>query len=681
MASLYNIEIEKLKGIGAKRGELFRKLGVNSIGQLLNFYPRAYENWTDVESICDLTDGQVCCIKATVCSHFNNANVQGKNKFISKVSVCDESGLIELVFFNNKYIDKMLKGNETYYFYGKVKRTFSSFQMISPAFSKEKTGASLHPIYKLTTGLTNYIVSNAVKTALDMLPETINDPMPQKILREFDLVDLKTALFDIHFPKDNESLENARKRLVTEELLVLNLGLKNLKNHSRGQNKNIIVNDFSEEYEKLLPYKLTNAQKNSIKDCLSDVKNSDKIMNRLIQGDVGSGKTAIAGSLCYTFIKNGMQTAFMAPTEMLAEQHFKNFSKLFANSNIKVGLLIGSMTASNKNKVRQEIEAGEIDLIIGTHSLITDKTNFKNLALVITDEQHRFGVKQRSKLLDKGNNPHLLVMSATPIPRTLGLIIYGDLDISIVNELPPNRMVIDTLLIDTEKRDRAYNFILKHIEEGKQAYIVCPLVEEGDLDIASVEEYGAELMLKYFRDVPIGIVHGKLKASQKEEIMRGFNENKIKILVATTVIEVGIDVPNATIMMIENAERFGLSQLHQLRGRVGRGKNKSYCILVSDKNYGPSYERLKVMCNTLNGFDVADADFKMRGPGDFFGSRQHGLPEMKIAGFSDTENLELSQKICDYIIKNSDFLNDEEYKGLRREISQLFSYSGDNSFN
>lgn len=681
MASLYNLSIENLKGIGKKRAELFRKVGVESVGQLLNYYPRTYEDWSNVIDIADTCDGETCCVKATVCSSFASSSPYSKGKFVSKVKVCDDSAVMELVFFNNKYIQNMLKYNNTYLFYGKINRNFYGIQMTSPIFCEEETSTSMQPVYNLTYGLTNLTVIKAVRSALEMLPEKINDPLPQKIREKFDLMDLKSALSNIHFPSDNNSLQKARERHVVEELLVLNLGLRSLKNHYRGKNENLINNDFSLDFEKLLPYNLTNAQKNAIKDCIYDVKNEEKSLNRLIQGDVGSGKTVVAGSLCYTAVKNGMQVAFMAPTELLAEQHFKTFKKLFLNSELKVELLTGSLKNSQKDKIRRQLAEGEIDLIVGTHALITDKTSFKNLGLVITDEQHRFGVAQRSKLLKKGNNPHLLVMSATPIPRTLGLIIYGDLDISIIDELPPGRQKIDTLLIDAAKRQRALNFIYREIKRGRQAYIVCPLVEEGETELASAEEYAAELMLNYFSDVPVGIVHGKMKSVEKESVMRDFSENKIKLLVATTVIEVGIDVPNATIIMIENAERFGLSQLHQLRGRVGRGIEKSYCILVSDNNYATSRERLKTMCTTNDGFKIADADFKMRGPGDFFGSKQHGLPQLKIAAFSDTKNLNLSQKIADYIINNSHNLLDDEYRGLRAEISRLFTNIGSSSLN
>ena len=679
MASLYNVKIEQLKGVGKKRGELFNKLGIYSVGELLEFYPRSYEDWTTSENLLTANHGDAVCVKGQVVTPIKNGFTK-TGKYISKLEVFDGENTMEVVFFNNRYISSMLKYGETYSFYGKISRTLNGVQMIAPEFS-QKDSDNIHPIYSLTAGLTNRMVSNAVKQAITMLPEKLNDPLPEDLREKFSLCNLRFAIENIHFPKDNNSLETARKRLITEELLVLNLGLRQLKNHQRENNTNIVKKDFSQEFENLLPFPLTNAQKRAISDCVKDVMNREVTLNRLVQGDVGSGKTAVAASLAYTVIKNGMQVAFMAPTELLAEQHYKTFVNFFKNTDINVSLLTGSLKQSEKDKVRDAVQKGETQIVVGTHALITDKTQFYNLGLVVTDEQHRFGVSQRAKLLSKGNNPHLLVMSATPIPRTLGLIIYGDLDISIIDELPPGRQKIDTLLIGEDKRQRALGFIKQEVLKGRQAYIVCPLVEEGEMELASAEEYAAELMLNYFQDIPVGILHGKMKAQDKERVMKQFSENELKILVATVVIEVGIDVPNATIMMIENAERFGLSQLHQLRGRVGRGKEKSYCILVSNYNYGTSFERLKTMCTISDGFKIADADLKLRGPGDFFGSRQHGLPQLNISSFADTKSLELSQKIADYVMADSHNLLDDNYRGLKSKISRLFVNTGNSTLN
>lgn len=671
MPSLYTMPISGLKGVGAKRAELYNKIGIFSIGQLLNYYPRTYEDWTDEREIADVDHGETVCIKGWVSSNVTTGYTKN-GKLIAKAYVSDDTGSMELVFFNNRFISSMLKYGETYCFYGKIGRTLYGVQMISPEFVKFSKKSVIRPVYGLTAGLTNRTVEGNVKQALSMLPDVVNDTLPLEIREKFNLCDLKFALNNIHFPTDSQALAQARQRLVTEELLVLNLGLRQLKNYKRESNHNLVTKDYSKEFSATLPYSLTNAQNRAIADCIADLQKSDITLNRLVQGDVGSGKTCVAASVSYTVIKNGMQVAFMAPTELLAEQHYNTFKKLFSNTNINVALLTGSLKPFEKNKVRDSLESGLTDIVIGTHALITDKTHFSNLGLVITDEQHRFGVAQRSKLLSKGNNPHLLVMSATPIPRTLGLIIYGDLDISVIDELPPGRQEIDTMLISQDKRSRALEFIRKEVNRGRQAYIVCPLVEEGESDLASAEEYAGELMLSDFGDIPIGILHGKMKAAEKDALMEQFSKNELKILVATTVIEVGIDVPNATVMMIENAERFGLSQLHQLRGRVGRGEEKSYCILVSDYRYGTSFERLKTMCTTTDGFKIADADFKLRGPGDFFGSRQHGLPELHISSLADTHSLELSQKIADYVVENSHFLMDDQYRGLKAEINRLF---------
>ena len=678
MPSLYALPIEKLKGVGPKRAEQFNRLGVFSVGQLINHYPRAYENWSDVTDIADVPDGATVCIRATVGSAFSS-NYTRSGKTMFKTAVYDETGGAQLIFFNNRYITSMLVYGETYLFYGKASHTLDGVSMISPTFSKLSDASGLQPIYNLTAGLNNNYIIRCVRTALSMLPEKVNDPLPEELRKKFGLCELKYALENIHFPSNEESLASAKKRLVVEELLVLNLGLRQLKLHKRTENKNLVTKDYSDEFAHLLPFKLTSAQERVISECVGDVMNPELTLNRLVQGDVGSGKTAVAASLCYTFIKNRKQCAFMAPTEILAEQHYNSIKELFDDTDIKVALLTGSLKQKEKDDVRDRLAAGEIDLVIGTHALITDKTEFSDLALVVTDEQHRFGVSQRAKLLSKGNSPHLLVMSATPIPRTLGLIIFGDLDISIIDELPPGRQEIDTLLIDSSKRDRALGFIRDEVARGRQAYIVCPLVEEGDL--ASAEEYAAELMLNHFSDIAVGILHGRMKPADKEAVMRDFACNKVKILVATTVIEVGIDVPNATIMMIENAERFGLSQLHQLRGRVGRGSEKSWCILVSDSTTENSAERLKTMCTTRDGFKIADADLKLRGPGDFFGSRQHGLPQLSVSSLADTKNLELSQRITDYILTDSAGMRDDRYRGLRYEISRLFKDTGDETLN
>lgn len=681
MASLYKMPISRLNGIGAKRAELFSKLGIHSIGELLNFYPRTYEDWSTVEKIENLQYGGMFCIKAVLGTPITDARIKG-GRIISKGMVYDDTGSIQIVFFNNKYISSMLKGGNEYFFYGRITMDSFGTQMVAPTFSPISEGTRIHPVYKQTAGLVSKTILGAVKQALALLPKDINDPLPEQVRKSFGLCGLRQALNDIHFPKNKEFLETARKRLVTEELVVLNLGMRTLRDHSRGISGIKIQYDYSADFEKFLPFTLTNAQKNAVSDCVNDMLHKKSPMNRLVQGDVGSGKTAVAASVCYTVVKNGFQSAFMAPTEILARQHYETFSKLFENTDINVALLTGSLKESEKKKVRQDLSDGKIDLVIGTHALITDKTEFNNLGIAVTDEQHRFGVAQRAKLLAKGENPHLLVMSATPIPRTLGLIIFGDLDISIIDELPPSRKPVKTVLMSAVQRNRIYNFIRSEIKAGRQAYIVCPLVEEGELDnVASAEEYAAELMLKEFSDIPVGIVHGKMKSDEKDKVMSRFVSKEYSLLVATTVIEVGVDVPNASVIVIENAERFGLSQLHQLRGRVGRGEFQSYCIMVSDKGSQNTRARLEVMCSTNDGFKIADEDLKMRGPGDFFGERQHGLPQMSIADFADTKSLELSQKIADYILFTYKDIRHEELRLLKAEIDRLFERGGQNSLN
>ena len=669
--SLYDMPVSSLKGFGKMRAELFSKLNINSVGELLRFYPRTYSNWGDITSISELQNGEKALIKARIVTAVNTVRISG-GRILSKVQVADDSGVIELVFFNNKFISSMLRFDEEYCFYGKVTKDFYGFSMASPEFKKLSEMSEITPVYNLTHGLTNRMVINAVKQAISLLPETMVDPLPYDILKTYDLCTLRFALENIHFPENECSLKKARRRLVFEEFLVLNLGLRLLKNRKLSDTPCKMPVDFTSEFISTLPYKLTNAQKNAVVDCVNDMKNKKSPMNRLVQGDVGSGKTAVAAAVCYNAVRNGFQAAFMAPTEILATQHFENLTKMFSQFDIKVDLLIGSMTKSKKDRVREKLISGETDIIIGTHALITDATKFKNLGCAITDEQHRFGVEQRSKLAQKGEKPHILVLSATPIPRTLGLIIYGDLDITCIDELPPGRKPVKTMMIDSNKRDKALGFIKQEVDNGRQCYIVCPLVEEGELQLQSAENYAAELMLNSFADYPVGILHGKMKAKDKDEVMNRFSSGEISILVSTTVIEVGVDVKNASVIMIENADRFGLSQLHQLRGRVGRGEHKSYCILVSDNKNEDTLKRLSTMCHTNNGFEIADEDLRLRGPGDFFGNRQHGLPQLSIADFTDMDSLRDTQAAASHIMSVSPDLSADEFKGLRAMVKLLW---------
>ncbi len=674
MASLFEIPVEKVKGVGEKVAQLLHKLDIYSVGQLLCYYPRSYEDWSNPQPITPFLDG-VVLIKAKLIVPFTTSRITG-GKIVSNAMISDDSGSVNIVYFNNKYISSMIKEGEEYYFHGKIERNFTGLKMIAPTFSPVGQGLGLHPVYNLTSGLSNKQLQRYVKEALKLLPETVNDPIPDFIREKYNLCDLRKAIVDIHFPKCKEDMERARYRHVFEELLTLNLGLRAIKSNKSTVKPIHIKKDFTDEFFSKLPFTPTKAQVKAVNDCMLDLTKGEHPMNRLVQGDVGSGKTAVAAAVCYSVAKCGFQAAFMAPTEILAEQHYNTLTRFFEGTDINVLLLTGSMKESQKKNARKYIEDGTAQIIVGTHALITDKTVFHNLALAITDEQHRFGVAQRTKLLSKGKSVHLLVMSATPIPRTMGLVLYGDLDVSIIDELPKGRQKIRTMLIDSSKRNRAFNFIRGEIAAGRQAYIVCPLVEEGELDLASAEEYAAELMLNEFKDLPVGIIHGKMKSQEKEKTMRSFSQGELKLLVATTVIEVGVDVPNASVMMIENAERFGLSQLHQLRGRVGRGEYSSYCILVSDNKSEDTAKRLSVMCTTDNGFVVADEDLKLRGPGDFFGSRQHGLPQLSIADLTDFSSLSESSQAAMDILDFSPDLSDARLKGLRGNIKRLFKTTG-----
>ena len=671
MASLFEKDIQFLKSVGSKRKVLFEKLKVPTIGALLRFYPRSYEDWSNFTDIKTAPVGKNCCIKATVISPVYE-NLIRRGMTLYKVRVSDGENILNITFFNNRFVKNMLKINEEFLFFGIVKSNFNKYEMNSPTFMPVGNSVSMRPIYSQTQGLTSRQIETAVKNALTMLPENVRDPISEEIRKKYNLCDLRFAIENIHFPKNYDSLAMAQKRLSFEELLLLQLGLAQIKINNRKENKFKISQDISNEFWELLPFAPTEAQKRTVKECIADMM-SETAMQRLIQGDVGSGKTAVAAALCYNAAKAGFQTAIMVPTEILAEQHFNFFNSILGQIGIRIEILTGSTPKAKKRRIKDYLEVNAIDIIIGTHALLSDDVYFGNLGLIITDEQHRFGVAQRAKLVSKGHEPHVIVMSATPIPRTLAMIIYGDLDISIIDEMPPNRQKIDTFCISDDKRIRAYNFIKKLIDEGRQAYIVCPIIDENDSNLISAQQYAHKLQDEYFKDYKIGLLHGKMNTREKNYVMTMFINHDIDILVSTTVIEVGVDVPNSVVMLIENAERFGLSQLHQLRGRVGRGNHKSYCILISNNKNEDTFRRLHTICQTNDGLKIADEDLKLRGPGDFIGLRQHGLPDLHIASLSkDITIINETKKAASEILKLDPTLSTEQNRILKAEVNRVF---------
>ncbi len=663
-------DIRFLKGVGEKRAELLRKKGIDTVGALLRFYPRAYLDWQNITPISECHEGENVCVRAEITSPVKTANIR-RGMTLYKFSAADDSGVIEVTLFNRKYLAENLREGRSYLFYGKLGYGITLRQMSSPEIMPAEY-MGIEPVYAASEGLSSKTIEKIMKNAL-VYTDSMQDAIPDGIRKKNGLCDFKTALKSIHFPLERQALESAKRRLVFEELFVLQTGLLFLKRRRRALAGCTVKENLLDEFKKTLSFKLTGAQERVINECLSDMM-SPRPMNRLIQGDVGSGKTAVAAALMYISAGNGFQSALMAPTELLAEQHFKTLCKITENSGIKCALLTGSLTKKQKDEVKAGLKSGEIKVAVGTHALLTDDVEFENLGLVVTDEQHRFGVGQRGRLSSKGNNPHTLVMSATPIPRTLGLIIYGDLDISIIDEYPAGRQKIATYCVDSSYNARVYNYIKKFIAEGRQAYIVCPLVDENEaLGIKSASEYYEELSENQFKGYTVGLLHGKMKPKDKESVMRRFAAGEIQLLISTTVIEVGIDVPNAALMVIENAERFGLSQLHQLRGRIGRGEYSSACILISDVKSGDTKRRLDVIKNNTDGFKIADEDLKLRGPGDFLGSRQHGLPDMKIADiFADRETLHSAGKEAEELLRRDPMLHDAENAGLRSEITELF---------
>lgn len=675
-----NQSVQYLKGVGERRAAMFKKLGIVTLRDLLRHFPRTYEDWSNPVPLSMATVGEECCVRAYVTSMVQEHRVR-KGMTLYRFTVSDGEGRAQVTLFNNPYVAQKIRKGEEILLYGQIKGDFLRVEMTSPQI-ETVASARIRPIYPQTEGLNSRAIERMVAQALQQTDGWLDaDPLPPSMRQQLQLCTRRFAMENIHFPTDHTTLSLARRRMVFEELFLLQLGMLQMKGRTRQATGARITTDYTADFWRLLPFAPTNAQRRAVADCVADM-GKDSPMSRLIQGDVGSGKTAVAAGVAYTAIRNGWQVALMAPTSILAEQHFQSLSELLAPAGIRVELLTGSVKTARRRELLQDLKEGKIHLLVGTHALLTEGVDFARLGLVITDEQHRFGVGQRSRLAAKGENPHLMVMSATPIPRTLALMIYGDLDVSILDELPPGRQPIATFAISSRKRERAYGYVKKHLDEGRQAYLVCPLVEEGETDLASAEAYAQTLSAGAFSGYRVGLLHGRMKAADKERVMNAFAAGEIDLLVSTTVVEVGVNVPNAVMMVIENAERFGLAQLHQLRGRVGRGQYASTCILISDAQNEEAVRRLRVMCETNDGFKIADEDLKLRGPGDFFGSRQHGLPDLKVADLqADMAWLKEAGEAAKRLVAEDPRLERPEHEGLKQEIALLFGQIGEQGFN
>lgn len=675
-----NKDIQYIKGIGPKRAEKLNKLNIFTLKDLLYYFPRQFEDRNNLKKIIQLENEEKATIKVVIVGVSTSSPRKGLS--ITKVDVRDETGYAKLVFFNQQYVKNAFKPGDTILVFGKVKKEFKKIEISSCEVeyltNSPKNTCKIMPIYPLTYGVSNKDIIGIIKNVLSDESLVIKEYMPKHIIDKYKLCSIDYAIRNLHNPISKESLKIALYRIVFEEFLILQLGLFLFKNGvEESDGIKFEENKKLDDVLTSLPFKLTKAQNRALNEIIEDMQ-CNKAMNRLVQGDVGSGKTVVALLSLAHCVFNGFQGALMAPTEILAEQHYISLTETLKPFGINIELLVGSLTKKQKESVLEKTKNKEVDILIGTHALIEDKVEFNNLGLVITDEQHRFGVRQRSKLSEKGENPDILVMTATPIPRTLALILYGDLDISIIDELPPGRQPIETIAIDKSKRDRAYNSLVrKEVEKGRQVYIVCPLVEESEaIEAKAAVDLVEELKLEYFSDLKVGLLHGKMKPSEKDLIMKSFKNREIDILVSTTVIEVGVNVPNATLMIIENAERFGLAQLHQLRGRVGRGSHKSYCILIYASKSEVCKQRMSIMEETNDGFKISEKDLEIRGPGEFFGTRQHGLPELKVANiFKHMKILKLAQQEARYIVSEDRKLQNYENQLIKKEIMNKFEHS------
>ncbi|MBE6648561.1 MAG: ATP-dependent DNA helicase RecG [Ruminococcaceae bacterium] len=650
-----NRAVRYVKGVGEVRGKKLEKLGIHTVHDLLCFFPRRYEDRGNVKNVCDLCDGEVCSVVVEV-SYPPTFHTAKNNLKYSRVFFADTTGTLVVTLFNREQTAKALVVGEKYRLFGKAALGRYGMEILSPTIEiyKEKRMKNIYPIYSLTAGLTSSVFSRII-SSLSSEMKNIKDVLPSSVREKYSLMPLNQAVFQMHFPENKESLEKAQETLAFTELLLFQVALRCLKREKEKQ-KAFEMSDegYISEFKKLLPFELTEAQNRAVSEIVPDMCKGYPMV-RMVQGDVGSGKTAVAAAASYFAAKNGFQTAILAPTAILATQHFETFKKLFEGTGITTALLCGSMTAKEKRETKQKIASGEINVIVGTHALIQKDVRFSALGLAVIDEQHRFGVDQRAFLTggDGFTVPHTLVMSATPIPRSLSFVLYGDMDVSIIDTLPLGRKKVETYTVDSSYRERIYKFIKKNVDSGGRAYIVCPLVEDEEekSEKKNAVEYAKNLVGTPVGDIKCDILHGKMTSAEKEKVMQGFKYGDTKLLISTTVVEVGVDVPDATVMFIENAECFGLSQLHQLRGRVGRGSMQSYCVLMSDNKTAKTRERLKVLCDTTDGFKVAEADLQSRGPGEFFGKRQNGEIRFKTASFADFDILQKTQGLASEVCK------------------------------
>ena len=674
--------VRYIKGIGEARAAALEKLGITTLGDLIAYFPRGYEDRTQVRPIRELTAGESVCVRGMVAADLTAYRISG-GRTIAKTRVVDDSGSLDLVFFNMEHRRDALHQGDVCVFFGKVEDNLRRKQMINPLFEPEgrqQVTGRIMPIYPLTAGVTQGLMARAARQGLDACRELLPDVLPDEVRQAHKLCYVNYAYENIHFPASPEALEVARRRLVFEELFLLTCGLQLLRQRRRDVAGPACRRMSMEPFYRRLPFALTGAQRRAIADAVEDMV-SGKPMNRLCQGDVGSGKTVVAAACIWFAVESGWQTALMAPTEILARQHYQGLAPLLARFSIRCALLTGSTRAKERREILAGLADGSIDLCIGTHALLTEDVQYRKLGLVVTDEQHRFGVNQRAALSQKAEDPHMLVLSATPIPRTLALVIYGDLDVSVIDELPPGRQKVDTFALGESYRPRVQAFIRKLAAVGQQIFIVCPLVGEADQipdERKAVTAYARQLQEQVFPDLRVAVLHGKMKPREKEKVMAAFAAGESDILVSTTVVEVGVDMPNASLIIIENAERFGLSQLHQLRGRVGRGRHRSYCVLMTKSRQEEAMRRLKTLAATTDGFQIAQADLEQRGPGDFFGSRQHGLPQLRLASLTgDMEVLSQAQRAARELLERDPALSRPESRVVLERVRVLFTETPD----